>query len=290
MLDTGELPCKVLITTSVLDNGFSIEDDNVKNIVICTDDKTEFLQELGRKRINKDKGETVNLYIRVVTKESHKLRKYAFKQYNSLFESLYSGLHTPASKYIHGDIAQTVSRLWSSSDNYCRGVIKLVETSDGKTVPIINEMARWKTIVLEEQLANYDKLYAEYGENAAVIYKTDWLGIDRKKALNIYHHRNEELSLLIAFLEKQVKKRQLLVKGSKPFEKFSRELFKKYHAAFPEDKVNTGSKREPWGAEAINNHLKKVASCPQVDKIYRLVKYTDSETNEESYLLKSEDK
>lgn len=183
MLDTGELPCKVLITTSVLDNGFSIEDDNVKNIVICTDDKTEFLQELGRKRINKDKGETVNLYIRVVTKEALKLRKYVFEQYNNLFESLYGGLHTPTFKYIHGDIAKTISKMWSTGNEYCRGVIKLVETSDGKTVPIINEMARWKTVVLEKQLSDYDELYAEYGDDAAVIYKTYWLGIDRKKHL-----------------------------------------------------------------------------------------------------------
>lgn len=63
ILETGKLPCKVLFTTSVLDNGFSIKDDKVENIIICTDDKTEFLQELGRRRIMKD-GEIINLYIR----------------------------------------------------------------------------------------------------------------------------------------------------------------------------------------------------------------------------------
>lgn len=88
-----------------------------------------------------------------------------------------------------------------------------------------------------------------------------------------------------------MKKRQSLVAGSKEFEKFSKDLLIKYHSAFPEDKsVNTGVNRKPWKQAAINSHLEKVNACPQVDKIYKLVKYTDSETNEEMYLLKSDDK
>lgn len=54
LINTGVFPCKILVATSVLDNGFSIKDDNVKNIVICTDDKVEFIQELGRRRILSD--------------------------------------------------------------------------------------------------------------------------------------------------------------------------------------------------------------------------------------------
>lgn len=44
-------PNKVLLTTKILDNGINIKDKKVKNIVIDTDCKTEFLQMLGRKRI-----------------------------------------------------------------------------------------------------------------------------------------------------------------------------------------------------------------------------------------------
>lgn len=54
ILTDGMLPCRVLITTSVLDNGFSIRDNAIKNIVIFSDDKTECLQELGRLRIPRD--------------------------------------------------------------------------------------------------------------------------------------------------------------------------------------------------------------------------------------------
>lgn len=53
---------KVLITTQVLDNGINLVDRNLKNIVLLTTEKTEFIQMLGRKRF-KDKDEKINLFI-----------------------------------------------------------------------------------------------------------------------------------------------------------------------------------------------------------------------------------
>lgn len=46
---------KIIITTPVLDNGISFHDIDLKNIVILTDTKEEFIQMLGRKRINNEK-------------------------------------------------------------------------------------------------------------------------------------------------------------------------------------------------------------------------------------------
>ncbi len=51
VLEKGLENCRVLITTSVLDNGFSIHDKAVTRIVLFTDDRTAFLQELGRVRL-----------------------------------------------------------------------------------------------------------------------------------------------------------------------------------------------------------------------------------------------
>ena len=53
---------KVLLTTKILDNGINIKDRQVKNIVIVTDCRTEFLQMLGRKRIL-DKNDKFRLFI-----------------------------------------------------------------------------------------------------------------------------------------------------------------------------------------------------------------------------------
>lgn len=53
---------RILITTSVMDCGINIHDSMVKNIVIACDNKTGFLQMLGRKRI--DEGENIRLFIK----------------------------------------------------------------------------------------------------------------------------------------------------------------------------------------------------------------------------------
>lgn len=55
-------PKKILLTTKILDNGINIKDRQVKNIVIDTDCKTEFLQMFGRKRIL-DKNDKFRLFI-----------------------------------------------------------------------------------------------------------------------------------------------------------------------------------------------------------------------------------
>lgn len=61
--------CRVLISTKVLDNGINIIDDELKNIVVMAYDKTTFIQELGRLRININNAKTVNLYIPMFSKK-----------------------------------------------------------------------------------------------------------------------------------------------------------------------------------------------------------------------------
>ena len=52
---------KILITTSVLDNGVNFRDPTLKNVVISDIDKAKSVQMVGRVRA--DKGEKINLYI-----------------------------------------------------------------------------------------------------------------------------------------------------------------------------------------------------------------------------------
>lgn len=56
---------RVLISTSVLDNGINLKDINLRNIAIFADNETEFIQMLGRKRRD---NEPVNLYIKLHSK------------------------------------------------------------------------------------------------------------------------------------------------------------------------------------------------------------------------------
>lgn len=58
---------RILITTSVMDNGITLKDEELRNIVIATDTKEEFLQMLGRKRLNAD--DQVKVYLVNKSKE-----------------------------------------------------------------------------------------------------------------------------------------------------------------------------------------------------------------------------
>ncbi|MBE5877861.1 MAG: DEAD/DEAH box helicase [Lachnospiraceae bacterium] len=84
IISTKEFKADVLISTSVLDNGISIEDEELRNIVIVTDDKTELLQMLGRKR--KD-GQNVNVFLWTGNEEHFKHR---YEWYNEIYNKYLS--------------------------------------------------------------------------------------------------------------------------------------------------------------------------------------------------------
>lgn len=71
---------KVLISTSVIDNGISIHDSLLKNIVLDFVDYIELVQMLGRKRTYY--GENINLYVKIPSIDE-------VKEYRKCAESLY---------------------------------------------------------------------------------------------------------------------------------------------------------------------------------------------------------
>ena len=61
LINEEYLDVPVLISTSVLDSGFTFHAKNVGNLVVCQPNKTSFLQMLGRIRVQEN--ERINLYI-----------------------------------------------------------------------------------------------------------------------------------------------------------------------------------------------------------------------------------
>lgn len=61
LAEAKKFSAKVLISTSVIDNDIDIKDGLVKHIVLMTINRVEFIQELGRKRLNE--GESLNVYV-----------------------------------------------------------------------------------------------------------------------------------------------------------------------------------------------------------------------------------
>lgn len=64
IIEYSKFNCKVLISTSCLDNGINLKDDKVKHIVIFSYDLMTFMQELGRVRFNNlDNVPIIKLYL-----------------------------------------------------------------------------------------------------------------------------------------------------------------------------------------------------------------------------------
>lgn len=61
IVQTERFECRMLFTTKVLDNGVNLKDKAIKHIIIEQTDMVEFIQCLGRKRVQ-GKEDTVNLY------------------------------------------------------------------------------------------------------------------------------------------------------------------------------------------------------------------------------------
>ena len=76
---------KVLITTKYLDNGINIKDERVKNVVIIAWNQIDFIQMLGRRRVNIENADTVNLYIHM--RDSRSFRTL-LNIYNDKIENL----------------------------------------------------------------------------------------------------------------------------------------------------------------------------------------------------------
>ena len=68
LCDESTFDSQALVCTSVLDCGANIHDDRLRHVVVETTDRTEFLQMVGRKRLNA--GESINVYIRAIGKEA----------------------------------------------------------------------------------------------------------------------------------------------------------------------------------------------------------------------------
>lgn len=66
IVNSEKFSCKVLISTSILDNGINIKDDSVRHIIANIFDDTNLLQSISRVRIEDfKKAQKINLYVKI---------------------------------------------------------------------------------------------------------------------------------------------------------------------------------------------------------------------------------
>lgn len=178
---------RIVISTSVLDNGISFQDPNLKNIVIMADTEESFIQMLGRKRADGDK---VNLYIcrRDIT---HFTKRLQYIQ-NSL-DTLYTCSHLipdfnyeqkPTEQYSQQrllDMLMTQKRIYNTISKTCfvyNGIITMNSFSKKRLL----DLRSFYTDIIEA---------LKKDPNAFVRKQSDWLNLSDEEYQAIITDRLE---------------------------------------------------------------------------------------------------
>lgn len=275
LIEQQKFDVQVLITTSVIDCGINIIDEDVRNIAISSFDKTEFLQMLGRVRVTNQK---VNLYV---------------KYHNSQTVNAYKNSYEEAFRYINNLSLIAEPREYNLEkaipvfkDNKINSLIEtnshitkkyavfyfLYQTAPGKKINIQDRVVECKY----SQTAKLKFLYELYCINKALLKKEDmdereiryfylieqlsWIGKGYDKSHWIYYDdcMNNMNALIKRYLEKELKTEE-------KFE-FSRECVKCL-AVFPDAPRN------------IRNKYSKIkndsSDCAGIKLLNKTLKYLD---------------
>ncbi len=307
-LEDGLKGYRVLISTSVLDNGFNIHDMAVTRIVLFADDRTTFLQELGRVRLAP--GQKVRVYFPRMDKTSS---LHARKR-QSIFDTfvLFCGNDAiPEYPYPDAEIKPSPNGVLAMKAapnaredlGYVSSHPVLLADGTVGNKPYINYMARWVAKRLDQRVKEYDRLLAENPELAPVLYKARWL-VEDPEALtfdNLQYIDIEvppadraaaqltELYAKYAYAPMAEPRDGVKTEASRLFEAFSSEFRALYVQLCPDDtSVNLGKNRKPWKHAAIITHMQKLAI--RFGKGHPEVLYTLNKTDDGLWKLERDGK
>lgn len=199
IIENSKFESKVLICTKAMENGINMNDELLKNIVIMAYDKTTFIQELGRIRIDIENAPQINLYIPT----------YSWKTFNTLTEKKY--------KFKFDKIYEYEENVKEFNCKYDRNFDKL-----DKDI-FIKEDCGWKINTIGHARLIKDNTFAvnmkdkfnDEGEFAYIKEQLSWIGLE--------NNFNEDDLIEDTVDKSNLKELEMFLKGS--FE--SREYFYK---------------------------------------------------------------
>lgn len=193
---------RVIISTSVIDNGVSIKDENLRNLIILVDNKETFMQMVGRIRI-KNNTDKINLYICKKTKQDFKKRLrllkklYEFyKRYeNDMVANITSHPLEAKNEFLgYKKLIEQQSELLNDilsnpeTINYAR---KLCYSVDGFLV--ISSFAVQRCVQLITFYTDIIEKFNLQGENAFIYTVGEWLGKEFSEVGEIVDREKEAL-------------------------------------------------------------------------------------------------
>ncbi|EOS69493.1 hypothetical protein C818_02274 [Lachnospiraceae bacterium MD308] len=179
IVERNQFRSKVLVTTKVLDNGISLHDKKLKNVALETISQTEFIQMLGRRRIEEGEDIALNVYI-------PKLSANYLK--NLVFNTL-----APMLKLAELSEKEVLTEIMNDEEAYQRAKM-LYDVKDGKL--LLNTIAV-NMLKKRRQFAEKMALELENNANAFVEQQLQWLGVQELEGTVIYlrdvnNRKNEE--------------------------------------------------------------------------------------------------
>lgn len=233
----SRFPHRVLVTTAVAEVGLNILDPEVRSIVIMSTDRSQFMQELGRRRFFGN--EMIDIYVPNLSSQDLAWRKGLNKQ---LLQELQNFLALPEKEQ-----NRMRSRVWYSDLPELRRLLPI----DSKGNLCVNPCAEQVVRQRELQYQELERFRLEKDVNFPFLYMVrQWLGAYEVEI--VYHDNGRKLkSDLMAFLESQV---DAALEGKENQAAFSNHFRELREAAFGVRKTGN-RRREPWGAQIIQREL-----------------------------------
>lgn len=241
LLTEEKLPCRILVTTQVIDCGVNIRDDNLKNVVVPYEDHAMFIQALGRKRFRGRPNFT--LYVKAITSKRLNALMYQNEQLLRLATQIKESksCNWALEKLLNEGTPAERSLLSLGNDNRW-----------GPNAPYIHKLHRMRLFYKQLQAYN-DK----YGDSAFPRIVHQWLGqpdsYDDRNWLG-YDAANQAQQDLLDFLRKYDGK---LLATEDDQRAFSEKLHQCYYA------ITGDKKRDDRGdgyikTAALNDCLRKL--------------------------------
>lgn len=177
IVNDESLPCRVTITTSVLDCGVNIVEEAFKHIGIYSVFRTNFLQSLGRKRYKE--GWTATLYVPVPDPQYLAMLRGQITKQRALVRTMENGSEDEKERLFR--------ELWISDEQALKAMVWL----DRQHQLHLNDVAVHAVECQKDQLDELEKESATHGNEAfprivhgwlqqeAGYDKSNWLGADK---------------------------------------------------------------------------------------------------------------
>lgn len=234
---------RILVTTTVLDNGVNIVDPMVLNVVLMTTDKTTFIQTLGRKRIRKD--EKIKLYIKNLNSQEINNYIFSIKEKLDAYDLYNESIIGFKDKYLAGTTEdhEKVKNLFYFDD---KGKIE------------------WNPIALKklkDDKKNLEKISAKISPvepNAFIKEQLSWIGLLKTFDEDNYvdFKKNEKhLNEFLTFLEQLVDKPLNKEEQEKLSEDFKDKCIKAFGKRMAKDGTSLDRNDRKYGIEIMQERL-----------------------------------